>query len=241
MRKGTIALLGTAAALLVGFGFLTIRAPTPQQRFERVLVDAALDHPEIGSPTSIAPLALEATEAAVAGKGRAQWVSTVRPRTTGKEPWLSSHCKGGGWMQYLWVPYGSRVTPGQPVKIVLVDQRPPGTEPQAMWLILATSMLPEPVDFTSYGMPGCWLHIPLESVNLLLPGAEYGLFKRFDNTWKNAAGQTVGNCSVVEFTWTPSADHLGRALYAQGLLLAPGANRAGLIGTPAVELTVGTP
>lgn len=241
MRKTPAVLALSFAGIAAGLAYLVAKPRTPQQHFERLLVDVALDHPEIGAPTSTAPLALTTEAALVAGKGRAQWVSTIRPRTSRNDPWLSSHCKGGGYMQYLWVPYGSKVTPGQPVKIVLADQRPPGTEPQAMWMILATSMLPEPVDFTSYGMPGCFLHIPLESVNLVMPGAKYGAFERFDDVWRNSAGQVVGNCSVVEFTWTPSPAHMGMALYAQGLLLAPGANRAGLLGTPAVELMVGTP
>jgi|SRR5687768_15018451 len=201
MRKTTIALTGTFAALATGLAILA-RKPTP-----------AL------------PEALLATVAEAPAAGDVNLVSWLRPG-----PWRFQRCHVSNYYRPLiWVPQGSVVQPGTPVKVILAEGPRRGAK-NAMWIVAATTTLERPLDLTHLGMPGCHLELPLENVTLLLPGAgTVGACKRVE-----------GVVDTVEFTWTPTADHVGRRLFLQGIVAAPGENTAGLLVTDAVELLVGS-
>lgn len=211
MRKGTIALVGTAGVLVAGFGFV-VKKPDPLNP----LIEAA----------ETATATLEASTAEAVG-GSVALVSWLRPG-----PWRFQRPivqPGYAHSPLIWVPKG-RAVPGAEVKVVVTEgTRYHGTPRQPIWVIGSHETLPEPIDLTPHGMPGCWLELPLTNVVLLSPGNKtVGMCRRID-----------GAVDRVEFTWTPTPAQVGVRVFVQGIVGAPGANTAGLLLTDAVELVVG--
>ena len=92
------------------------------------------------------------------------------------------------------------------------------------WLIASFSG-PEPVDFSSFGAPGCWV-LPKPEQVVAVPHAATGTVR-----------QDGGH---VLFRWTPPAWATGTQIMLQLVVAAPGENRVGLLVSPAVEIIVGS-
>lgn len=190
----------------------------------RPILAAALASSDV--PSSAVP-ALAALANAEGVPGDANLVSWLRPGR-----WRFQRCQTvNAAAPLIWVPKGTEVKAGTPVKVILAEgYRDVRAPRRAMWMVLSTTTLPEPIDLTGTGMPGCWLELPLDNVVLMMPGtAKVGHCTRIN-----------GIVDRVEFEWTPGADHVGQRVFCQGVVAAPGENAAGLLVTDAVELVVGS-
>lgn len=98
--------------------------------------------------------------------------------------------------------------------------------PRAVSLLCSTQPPPAPAPLDAYGAPGCVLLVQPDFV-LVPQQATSGLL-----TYSPTSG-------VVTLRWTPPVHMLGQRLTAQILVAVPGANQAGHLLGPAVEIIVG--
>jgi hypothetical protein len=105
-----------------------------------------------------------------------------------------------------------------------VCPNPPAPD-DPVWLIVSQQELPEPIDFTPYGMPGCWLMVSLENVIFVPPGrVETGLLTRDEGS------------GMIHLHWTPQSGMAGRKVWMQ-MLVARGNE---FVASHAVRVTVGS-
>jgi len=126
---------------------------------------------------------------------------------------------------YVHLPPG-RPRAGEPLAIDFVTRcgnlpPPPSAE---CWLIWSTRPIDRPIDFSPYGMSGCWLLVQPDNV-LLVPPPRPG-------------AMVCREGGVVRFRWASPV--LGTRLWMQLLVSAPGENVAGFLSSPAVEVWVGS-
>jgi hypothetical protein len=95
-----------------------------------------------------------------------------------------------------------------------------------MWLILSTREpdVALPIELTALGMPGCWLHVNLDSMVSIPPGLEWPMLSR-----EPGRGRAT-------LRWTPTAGMAGQKLTMQLLVLAIDH----FVMSPGLELTVGS-
>ena len=95
------------------------------------------------------------------------------------------------------------------------------------WLVVGWDEY-TPGDYTSWGMPGCWLLVEPKLVVYLPVGIDDGLVSR-----------SASSPGRMELRWTPPGTAAGNVLWFQLLVAAPTANPFGLVGGPALRVTVG--
>jgi len=84
-----------------------------------------------------------------------------------------------------------------------------------------------PVDYSTWGMPGCWLLAGLTTAVFIPVGINDGLLYR-DQL----------NCGKMTLTWTPPVSAAGQEIIFQ-LVVARNANQFGLVTGPALKVVVG--
>jgi len=95
------------------------------------------------------------------------------------------------------------------------------------WLIISATAQAQPIDFTPYGMPGCWLHVSLDDLVYVPVGySKPGMIERIGGR--------------IMLTWTPPMSFLGRSVWMQMLVSFPGLNQAGFLSSHAIEVRVGS-
>lgn len=103
----------------------------------------------------------------------------------------------------------------------------PAPDTEFAWMIVAWSQLPQPIDFTGAGMPGCWLLVPLEAI-VPIPVGSAGLWTR-----------SPASPGRIALRWTPGLDALGKTVSFQLLVADPLANRLGLLAGAALTARIG--
>lgn len=119
-------------------------------------------------------------------------------------------------------------TVGQPWVLDAWTKVDPATDTSAAWLVVGWQDF-VPVDYSSWGMPGCWLLVEPKLVVYVPVGIDDGLVRRTQ--------QSPGR---IELNWTPPASAAGQTLWFQLLVAAPVANQFGLVTGPALRVQVGT-
>lgn len=94
------------------------------------------------------------------------------------------------------------------------------------WLISSFRPMPAPIDWTQFGLRGCWQLVNAEGVLLVPTAATPG-----GVVWRDRGD--------VWFGWTPPVGATGTRLWLQ-LLVASPADKGGFLLSPAVEITVGS-
>lgn len=118
---------------------------------------------------------------------------------------------------------------GQEYTIVCWTRALPIADDTSMvWMIVGHEPF-TPVDFTSFGMPGCWLLVKPDDF-IHMPVGATGVVTR--------PASTPGRMTL---RWTPTIDTYGQKLWLQLLVEAPGENDAGLLASWAYELFIGDP
>lgn len=123
------------------------------------------------------------------------------------------------------------VLPRKPPRVgellaVTWSTRTGGAPPSApCWLIASFVGEQRPIDFSAFGMPGCWLLVNPDQV-LAVPTA--------------AGGMVVRDGGHVLLRWIPPQSAAGMHFYLQLLVAAPGENTAGWLVAPAVEIIIGS-
>lgn len=92
------------------------------------------------------------------------------------------------------------------------------------WIVTSARPLPAPVDFSAYGMPGCWLLVQPDQIVAVPPQASTGMLRR-----ERGSGR-------VWLHWTPAAGSVGRTHWFQLVTMSP----SGWLSSGAVEATVGS-
>jgi hypothetical protein len=95
------------------------------------------------------------------------------------------------------------------------------------WIVIGHQPF-TPTDFSSWGMPGCWLLVSPDSFVQCPVGINDGFITR-----------TPSHPGRVALRWTPTTADVGRKVWMQFLVSAPGENMFGLLASHAVELQVG--
>ena len=127
----------------------------------------------------------------------------------------------------VWLPkYEPKV--GQPLRILWTTRAMAPFPADMAWMIVShRNNAPAPVDFTPYGMPGCWLMVDLD-ISIALSTGTTGIFNR-------PAGS-----GRINMEWVPPTHLAGQTVRMQMLVVAPGENRANLLSSPAIEIIFGT-
>lgn len=92
------------------------------------------------------------------------------------------------------------------------------------WIVTSARALPSPIDFSAYGMPGCWLLVQPDQIVAVPPQASSGMLRR-------AAGS-----GQVRLHWTPAPGSAGATHWFQFVTLSP----SGFLSSAAVEVVVGS-
>ena len=96
-------------------------------------------------------------------------------------------------------------------------------------MVVSTTKLVTPIDYSSQGMPGCHMDLPVDWVGVLpASGAVVQPFTR-------GAGD-----AAATMTWTPPPGSAGQHVYIQVVVGAPGENLGGLLSTIVAELWIGS-
>ena len=116
------------------------------------------------------------------------------------------------------LPRAKRPRAGQPFNITFATHTLTGSVWTGEIAVLVQSHRPlaQPIDFTPYGAPGCWLLVNLDA-SIYIPTTN----------------------GVGTWTWTPPVWASGVHLFMQLIVFAPAANRAGAVGSPGIEIIVG--
>jgi hypothetical protein len=135
--------------------------------------------------------------------------------------------------------------------LILPDDRPPsvGTPWACTFLTSACPMPPEPdrdcwllislrppgpgfpIDFSAFGMPGCWLQVNLDMLVPILRGFEApagALLTRDPGRGR------------INLRWVPAPGTAGQDVWMQLLVSAPGETPSGFVASAAMQITVGT-
>lgn len=132
-------------------------------------------------------------------------------------------CRGHNGVNALAI-LGNNAGPvvGREWRVLFVTSACPSpSEPDwASWIITSTRRA-DPVNWTPYGMPGCWLLVAPDQI-VSVPPTSGGMFLR-------DGGKTT-------LRWTPSAASVGATHWFQMIVLSP----SGFLASPAVECVVGS-
>lgn len=96
---------------------------------------------------------------------------------------------------------------------------------ESCWLLTSFRPLNRPIDFSPYGMPGCWLLVNPDQI-IAVPTTPGGLIVR--------------DGGHVLLRWMPAASAAGIHFWLQLLVAAPGETPSGWLVAPAVEVLVGS-
>lgn len=134
----------------------------------------------------------------------------------------------GGVNPYVHLPLATP-TAGELVSILFVTRHggvpPPPSE--ACWMVWSFTPLATPVDFSSFGMPGCQLLVRPDNIDSVPVGSASGVLRR--------------DGGMVWFEWLPPTWSTGTHLFLQLLVAAPGETSSGFLSSHAVEVIVGSP
>lgn len=141
--------------------------------------------------------------------------------------YASSSCApASGVNPFLWP---QRTTPraGELVRVDVTTRAAPPWPADLVWLVVGFSPA-APVDLAGEGMPGCWL--------LVRP--DYVVPVPADIEARGIVNRVAGD-GLVQVAWTPPASMAGRSIWLQAFVAAPGENRAGVLSTHGLKLTIG--
>lgn len=96
------------------------------------------------------------------------------------------------------------------------------------WLIVSTRPMPSPIDFTPYGMPGCWALVNPDMVVSVPASGSTGMVMR-----ERGDGRIL-------FRWTPAQGMQGQSMFFQLLVARPGQTPSGWVASHGIEVLVGS-
>ncbi len=126
------------------------------------------------------------------------------------------------------LPKGEPVV-GAPVKILWTTRACAPYPADMAWLVVSHAAPRQQVDFSGFGMPGCWLAVNPDEI-VAIPGnvTTLGMVRR-------EAGR-----GEILLDWTPPSAMAGRSVWMQLLVAAPGENAAGFLSSTAIEIILGS-
>lgn len=140
----------------------------------------------------------------------------------------SSSCRPqSGINPMVWCPNEEPIA-GRPVRVEWTTKAMPPHPADVAVLVSSWRPASGVFDFTLFGASGCQLLVNMDQL-VYIPSSYH------DSKLSRQLGS-----GRIQFEWMPDNSFIGKSLFMQLLVLAPGENFAGIVASPALEIFVGS-